>query len=281
MLTRLGDLIGDGRFPWNRATLPKLPQSKTESSRLFVALTLDVEQGGGSGGKGGVSKIKPFLNQVAKILRNRPATFFIQGSLVERLGNDLKPFFKNHELGVHGWTHDRLWGDPVWFLKEKPLEKGEKEQHLSLSFDSFAKAGLPKPKSFRATNLVVNQGTLQLLPKYGFTVDSSWESFRDFRQPFKVNGLWEIPVSSLPRPRPRLGVFRDYQVFNMANVERLPARIWQENLRQIILVQQVPHVVFMAHSWDFAPGKFQEILDFLNKSWHVEYLTMQELAKKL
>lgn len=280
MFARLRDLITDRRFPWVPASLPKRSQS-AKSKRILVVLTFDVEQDGGSKGLGKTEKASPFFEAVRTGLGKRPATFFVQGSLVEKFKAELKRLPENIELGVHAWSHDRIWGDPVWFLPEKPLSRAEKAVHLQKALAAFAKAGLPKPRTFRATNLVVNRETLQILPQYGFTVDSSWGSFRDFRRPFQVNGLWEIPVSNLPLPRKRLGIVKDYQVMNMANLKRLPIKIWQENVRQMVAYQPMPYLVFMAHSWDFKRQKFLEFIATLERDYQVTYVTMQGLKKRV
>ena len=287
LFLKLLDLLSDKRFPWLfwKQAGRLFDKRKTKNTKsILVALTFDVEQDGGSGGKKSYEKARIFLDTIKKVLNKKPATFFIQGDLIKEFSQKLVPLKDKHELGLHGYFHQRLWGSPVWFLKDKSLGRKEKRESLKQALLNFSKAGLPRPCSFRAPNMVINKESLKILREFDFSVDSSFSSFRDFSPPFIKKGILEIPVSSLPEPKIRflnLVPTLDFQVLNMENLRRLSWEVWQENIRQMVNFSKNGYLVFLSHSWDFDKQVFQDLIDFLEKNWSVRYLTMQELVKEL
>lgn len=282
------DFLLDQRFPWMfwRLFQRKIgqPFEKKGFNKIYVCLTFDVEQDNGSAGEGSLNKTASFLNQISRILKNKKATFFIQGNLISTFSKQLKLLNKDHELGLHGFTHQGLWGEPVWFLKEKSLVKKAKDKALELSLKSFSKNNLAKPRSFRAPNMIINRESLKLLKDYKFLVDSSFSSFRKFSQTYKIGKIWEIPVSSLSRPLLRLkwGIPNlDFQVLNIANLKRLKTSTWQKNIDLMLTSSSLPHLVFLGHSWDFDKKVFADFIKYLEDTWKVEYVTMEELTKRM
>ena len=286
LFRRFLDLLVDQRFPWlfYKQLFIKNKLNNEASKKIRVAITFDVEQDNNSEAKKSLTKAKSFLEIISEILKAKPATFFIQGDLVAELGKELAFLQKKHELGLHGFSHNRLWGKPVWFLKDKPLNKKEKEIFIKKSLENFSRARLSKPQSFRAPNMVIDGETIKILNKYGFKVDSSFSSFRNFSLPFIKEGVLEIPVSNLFQPRIRfikLVPVLDFQVLNIENLKRSIKKNWQENIWQMVKFSQHNFLVFLAHSWDFNKQVFQNFIDFLEDNWQVRYLTIQELAGEL
>ncbi len=285
--TRVLDCITDTRFPWwfcqwkENAACP-LDQSITR--KIKVALTFDVEQDSGSLGDGRVEKMLRFLKTISQTLGSKKATLFIQSNLIEEYPEYFKQLNNNYEFGLHCWHHDELWGDAVWFVKDRPLAKKEKIQVLEKSIKIFQKHKLKTPRSFRSPNMVINQESLDVLQEYEFTVDSSFSSFKSWSLPYKTKHITEIPVSSLPVPKVsfRFGLpYADYEVVNMGNLARLRQEVWQQNIRKVIQFQTTPLLVFLAHSWDFDQRLFQQMIHYLESQWDVCYVTMQEMAKDI
>jgi len=287
LFLKLLDLLSDKRFPWMfwHQTGRSFSKKGTKDTKsILVVLTFDVEQDGGSGSKKSYEKARTFLDTIKKVLNKKPATFFIQGDSVKELSQRLTLLKDKHELGLHGFSHNRLWGKDTWFLKDRSLGRKDKRESLKQALLNFSKADLSRPYSFRAPNMMIDKESMGILNKYGFKVDSSFSSFRNFSQPHLDSGLWEIPVSCLKVPRLRLQTIvptLDFQVLNMANLRRLPNNIWQKNIRQMLSFSKNGHLVFLGHSWDFDEQSFQSLIDFLEKNWQIRYLTMQELAKEL
>ncbi len=284
---KLLDLLSDKRFPWlfwHQTDRLFSKRETRDTKSILMALTFDVEQDGGSGGKKSYEKAKTFLGTIKKVLNKKPATFFVQGDLVEELSQKLVSLKDRHELGLHGFTHNQLWGKDTWFLKDKSMGRKEKRESLKQALLNFSKAGLSRPCSFRAPNMIIDKESMGILNKYGFKIDSSFSSFRSFSSPFIEEEILEIPVSSLPKPKIRflnLVPTLDFQVLNMGTLRRLPNNIWQKNIRQMLSFSKNGHLVFLGHSWDFDKQGFQNLIDFLEKNWQIRYLTMQKLAQEL
>lgn len=281
------DFLKDPRFPWmwwKQVNLFFSKKKMIQRKKIFVALTFDIESDGGSGGKKGVKKIKAFFNKLGQSLGDKPATFFIQGEILPLVKTEIKKWVGGkHEIGLHGYCHHRLWGNPVWFLKNRQLSLQEKKRELKKSLSLFEKLGLPKPISFRAPNMIIDQQSLDLLSEYDFRIDSSSPVFRQPGEVKKSNILWQIPVSNLNRPKFRILPFPslDFQVLNMETLKRLAQKKWQENIRNMLAQARYPLLVFLAHSWDFHSNKFNEFIDFLERNFQIKYLTMRDLGKSL
>ncbi|MDD5023393.1 MAG: polysaccharide deacetylase family protein, partial [Candidatus ainarchaeum sp.] len=205
MLEKQVDLILDRRNPLfilqnylekkevqNRIIKTQIPQY------VEIAITFDVEHDYGLQG-GSDSTISPFLSEIQKTLGKKiPSTFFVQGNLIEKYCKTLIELENaGHEIGLHGWGHEQ-WGN-AWFLKGTATT--EVKQLLEKSIRKFEKCGLRKPVSFRAPYMVLSKENVMVLEKYGFTIDSSAQSFRG-EEPLikKMRNVYEIPVSADPIP---------------------------------------------------------------------------------
>ena len=270
-LARILDLVSDPRMPTNfiGAILRSRKFGRIMSDHqlrgrreLLVAFTCDVERPYGS------HRILGNDLTVAQFLRalqdsSTITTIFIEGSLVEGNSEALRSLEnKNIEMGLHGYVHE-LWGKWQWYLSQRPLTLAEKDALLEAGINSFRKAGLKRPVTFRAPNLVIDTSTMRLLLEKGFHVDSSLPSHKGVlpipRFLGGSGGLVSIPVTADPRPSLSLrGIFPYYKylVLNLKNLKEIDKDGLRERISLIVALQEalgfLPHIVVLSHSWEFS-----------------------------
>lgn len=147
-----------------------------------------------------------------------PASFFIP-AVSALLHPDMVPAIQNpglHEIGIHGWIHERL-----------PVLNDEKEEQrlLDQSLETLTKLMGKRPVGYRAPSWKFSKYTLAQIKKAGFLYDSSLMASDDA---YEINldgqptGLVELPIErivddapyfgaadgSMPSPELVLGVFQ-------------------------------------------------------------------------
>lgn len=277
---------------------------------ISVALTFDVEYDFGSSGKGAaLHAVEPFLKKVTPWGREMGAAFslFIQGDIVGSYAGYLQELQKEHEIGLHGYSHE-LWGKAKWFLRQEPVSRDRRQELLERSLEQFSAHRLTRPNSFRAPDLVVDRNTLELLEKHEFTVDSSAPSFYGvLPKPFRPLGpgskMLEIPITTNPYPHVQfryLLPFTFYEVFNMAQLVMADDRHFINYVNDVLIFQMeervTPHLVFLAHPWEFQewPGRKElsycsagnyELLhrkfSLLQEKYRINYVTLKEIGRSL
>ena len=316
-LARLSDLLLDPRMPYLLPYVKIKRRSKTKSkaevplkSPLLIALTFDVEYDFGSAVKEkSIESVEPFLRQLPALGEELQAVFtlFVQGDIVGRYAELLRNLQLKHEIGLHGYAHE-LWGKAKWFLPKQPISRNIKQELLEESLKVFSSNRLSSPVSFRAPDLVAHTETLRLLPEYGFSVDSSAPSYYGTPPlPVKPLGsastLLSIPITAAPRPRVRtryLLPFAAYEVFNMLWLATTSDRHLLDCIDEVLSFQisagTKPHLVFLAHPWEFrewdrgerysyCSGDNYELitrkLQSLEESYQLKYVCLRELAQLL
>jgi len=273
MMQRLIDWLAEPRAPhhvltWYRRSrrYQDLPRPGSSRAPVSLVLSFDVEQDPEPPFDHHRCETCPpfleWLDVVAGQLGWR-TTLFVQGSIVDRLGPSLRRLRSSHELGLHGYFHE-LWGRRLWFapyaaapprwLRRALLEEGIR---------AFERNGLPRPRAFRAPNLVCDDTTLDLLVDAGFEIDSSVAAYRGAEPVVARRGrLTRVPVSASPRPVfhrwrgtpiPSWAPYRtlNLQLFLTPSVDTLV-----ETIDEILAVQgqagSPRHLVVLAHPWEFA-----------------------------
>ena len=316
-LARLADLLLDPRMPYfvpcvklkrRRKTLPgaDIPSE----SPLLVALTFDVEYDFGSSAReASVDAVEPFLRELPALAGEMQAVFtlFVQGDLVESYSELLRNLQSDHEIGLHGYAHE-LWGKAKWFLPHKPVPLKAKGELLKQGLKIFADNKLAPPVSFRAPDLVADTDTLRLLQENGFTVDSSAPVYRGApplptRPQGSASPLVSIPITAAPGPRVRfryLLPFTAYEVLNMSWLAAASDQHLLDHVSEVVSFQiskdTKPHLVFLAHPWEFREWTGNEKLNYcsrdnyellrskmqlLGERYQLQYVSMRELAQIL
>ncbi|PIS03503.1 hypothetical protein COT83_05730 [Candidatus Peregrinibacteria bacterium CG10_big_fil_rev_8_21_14_0_10_44_7] len=312
---KLKDILKDSRMPHfvfhnmaRRARMTKFAARNVRISEpVLCSVTVDFERNNGSEDK--ITSLQPSIETCQRFVSNFKdfaaqqefkSTLFVQGNLVPHLVPELHTMEDaGHELGVHGMYHG-LWGGAKWFLDDRPLTKAEKMEFLSAAMKNFEEAGLKKPVSFRAPNLVANDETYDVLAEYGITYDSSYSSFAGGSPlPYEINGVKGVPVSFDPTPHfDSAGlIFPVVKYFMMTTYHflRMSDEEIEEILRMIFLVQRKakvkPHLVLLMHSWEYEASevfkfcggdnytKLAKRLYFLQEKFGLNFKTFAELTE--
>lgn len=314
---KLKDLLKDPRMPHKifgqlnkRAHLLRINLNRVKvEGPIPCSITVDFERNHGSKDQHG--SLKPSVETCKKFLENFKdfshqqefkGTFFVQGNLVPHLADELKNFDEDgHELGLHGMYHG-LWGDPKWFLNDRPLSKAEKMHFLEAALKNFEDADLTKPVSFRAPNLVMKDESYEVLSDYGFKYDSSYPTFAGGDPlPYETASIKGLPVSFDPIPHftRAAAVFPVVKYFTMTTYHFL--KLSDEELERICKMifwmqkksKVKPHLVLMMHSWEFEGSdiynfcggdnysKFAKKFHFLQEKFGVKFLTFENLCKEV
>ncbi|MBU2536706.1 MAG: polysaccharide deacetylase family protein [Chloroflexota bacterium] len=314
---RLSDLLSDPRMPYFIPYVKLKQRSKRlsnvdipDKSPLLIALTFDVEYDFGSSAREvSFDAIGPFLQQLPALAEEWQAAFtlFVQGDIVERYAQLLLNLQPRHEIGLHGYAHE-LWGKAKWFLPQKPISYDTRKMLLEEGLKAFSTSHLAAPVSFRAPDLVADTDTLQLLEEQGFLVDSSAPSYYGIpplpaRPLGSASTLLSIPITAAPDPRIRtryLLPFVAYEVFNMAwlaitNDHHLLGYV-DEVMSFQINAGTKPHLVFLAHPWEFREWTEKKGYDYCSKDnyellrrklqllkerYQLRYVCLKELAQLL
>jgi peptidoglycan/xylan/chitin deacetylase (PgdA/CDA1 family) len=103
------------------------------------------------------------MPRVLEFLREQrlPATFFVPGTTALEYPNLVEAVVADgHELGHHGWAHERPGADDERDTLERGLEALEQV------------AGI-RPSGYRSPSWALTDATLRLLAEFGFSYDSS------------------------------------------------------------------------------------------------------------
>ena len=315
-LTRLVDFLLDPRMPQYLpyVKLKQLRRSKpaeidvSHDSPVLVALTFDIEYDFGSSAKEATfGAVEPFLQRLPSFAKDSGAVFtlFIQGDLVARFAHYFQELQAGHELGLHGYAHE-LWGSAKWFLPHHPTHVNMRRELLEQSLNCFADNNLIRPTSFRAPDLVADQDTLRLLEEHEFIVDSSAPSYYGVPPaPTKLLGaaskLISIPITVNPVPcfQTRYFVpFTFYEIFNMARLAASDDSHFIKYVGEVLAFQVTagvsPHLVFLAHPWEFKEWTDNRRLSYcsshnydllcrkfslLEERYQMRYVSMKELSQ--
>ena len=183
-----------------RAGRKLTPKSWPNGSRIAVSLNFDIDNetlwretplpvplsAGEYGATTGLPRILDLLDR-----QQIPATFFIpaMSSILhpEMVTEILKR--KRHEIGVHGWVHEKL-----------PMigDAAKEEQLINQSIDYLAKVTGKRPVGFRAPSWQFSPNTLDHILKAGFLYDTSLMAMDEPYELIsngKPAGLIELPIN--------------------------------------------------------------------------------------
>jgi peptidoglycan/xylan/chitin deacetylase (PgdA/CDA1 family) len=188
------------------------PAQWPNGARVAVALSFDVDnatmalsQGnldyevlsrGEYGAVDGVPRILRLLDA-----QKVPASFFIP-AVSALLHPDMIPAIQKpglHEIGIHGWIHERL-----------PVLNDEKEEQrlLTQSIDTLTKLMGKRPVGYRAPSWKFSKYTLKQVVDAGFLYDSSLMASDDAYEVHldgKPTGLVELPIERIVDDAPYFG----------------------------------------------------------------------------
>jgi peptidoglycan/xylan/chitin deacetylase (PgdA/CDA1 family) len=131
-----------------------------------------------------------------------PASFFIPAAsavLHPKVVTDIQGTEQKHEIGVHGWIHERL-----------PLLNDEKEEQrmLNLSIETLTKMTGRKPIGYRAPSWKFSKWTMGQVKAAGFLYDSSLMASDDAYELLldgQPTGVVELPIERILDDSPYFG----------------------------------------------------------------------------
>jgi peptidoglycan/xylan/chitin deacetylase (PgdA/CDA1 family) len=131
-----------------------------------------------------------------------PASFFIPAAsavLHPSVISDIQGGKQQHEIGVHGWIHERL-----------PLLNDEKEEQrlLDLSIETLTKMTGKRPIGYRAPSWKFSGWTMGQVKAAGFLYDSSLMASDDAYELLldgKPTGVVELPIERILDDSPYFG----------------------------------------------------------------------------
>ena len=131
-----------------------------------------------------------------------PASFFIPAAsavLHPKVVADIQAAKQKHEIGVHGWIHERL-----------PLLNDEKEEQrmLNLSIETLTKMTGRRPIGYRAPSWKFSKWTMGQVKAAGFLYDSSLMASDDAYELLldgQPTGVVELPIERILDDSPYFG----------------------------------------------------------------------------
>ena len=131
-----------------------------------------------------------------------PASFFIPAAsavLHPAMIKDIQASTLAHEIGIHGWIHERL-----------PLLNDEKEEQrlLNLSLETLTKMIGKRPVGYRAPSWKFSNWTMEQVKNAGFLYDSSLMASDDPYELLldgKPTGVVELPIERILDDAPYFG----------------------------------------------------------------------------
>jgi len=129
-----------------------------------VAFTVDVEQDAPpfmATWRGMNEGMPPLLALLSR--HGVRATFFVTGAAASRFPQLIAEISRNHEVGCHGYDHERFDRLPV----------AEQRARIRAATDILQQITGAKPSGFRAPNFRCTADTLKILAELGYTYDAS------------------------------------------------------------------------------------------------------------
>ena len=131
-----------------------------------------------------------------------PASFFIpavSAILHPQVIKDIQSAKQQHEIGIHGWIHERL-----------PVLNNEKEEQrlLNQSIETLTKMGGKRPIGYRAPSWKHSNWTMGQVKAAGFLYDSSLMASDDAYEILldgKPTGVVELPIERILDDSPYFG----------------------------------------------------------------------------
>jgi peptidoglycan/xylan/chitin deacetylase (PgdA/CDA1 family) len=202
------------------------PASWPGEARVAVGLSFDVDNATATlstgnldyeiisrGEYGAVDGLPRILRMLER--QQVPASFFIPAVSVELhpgMIKDIQASQLNHEIGVHGWIHERL---PV-------LNDEEEEQRLlDQSLETLTRMTGTRPVGYRAPSWKFSKYTLGQIKAAGFLYDSSLMASDDayeLKLDGQPTGLVELPIERILDDAPYFGGNADGSMPSLAAV---------------------------------------------------------------
>src|SRR5215203_2791653 len=215
------------------------------------------------------------LPRILRILDRQqvPSSFFIPAAsavLHPKVIADIQGARQKHEIGVHGWIHERL-----------PLLDDEKEEQrmLNLSIDTLTKMTGTRPTGYRAPSWKFSKWTMGQVKAAGFLYDSSLMASDDPYELLldgKPTGVVELPIERILDDAPYFGSNADGSNPSVADVYE----VFQSEFdvayeeRGLYLLTMHPHMI--GHRSRAA--MLERLIEYIKKKPGVWFATHEQIA---
>lgn len=202
------------------------PTSWPGGARVAVGLSFDVDNATAAlstgnldyeilsrGEYGAVDGLPRILRMLDR--QKVPASFFIPATSLElhpKMAKEIQASPLQHEIGIHGWIHERL-----------PLLNNEQEEQrlLNQSLETLTRMIGKKPVGYRAPSWKFSKFTLSQIKAAGFLYDSSLMASDDAYEVLldgKPTGIVELPIERILDDAPYFGGNADGSMPSLAAV---------------------------------------------------------------
>ncbi len=261
------------------------PESWPGGARVAVALSFDFDNEtvslrdgvttasnlsrGQYGSRAGLPRVLDLLER-----RNIPASFFIPAVSGLIYPDDVKAIAEaGHEIGVHGWIHERT-----------SLIPGDVERELTeRSLDTLAELSGKRPVGIRTPSWDYSPNTLQIIRDLGFLYDSSLMA-DDWPYEIVANGeptgVVQLPVEWINDDAPYFG-FSRYSAIRPHSTPDDVLSIWRAEFDVahaeggMFLLTMHPHVI--GHRSRIV--MLEKLIDHMDAVGDVWYATHEEVAR--
>lgn len=203
-----------------------------------------------------------------------PASFFIPAAsavLHPVVIKDIQATKQKHEIGVHGWIHERL-----------PLLNDEKEEQrmLSLSIETLTKMTGTKPLGYRAPSWKFSRWTMGQVKAAGFLYDSSLMASDDAYELLldgKPTGVVELPIERILDDSPYFGGNADGSNPSVGDVYEVFQSEFDVAYAEggLYLLTMHPHM--MGHRSRAA--MLERLIEYIKKKPGVWFATHEQIAR--
>jgi peptidoglycan-N-acetylglucosamine deacetylase len=215
------------------------------------------------------------LPRILRILDRQqvPSSFFIPAAsavLHPKVITDIQNATQKHEIGVHGWIHERL-----------PLLNNEQEEQrlLNQSIETLTKMTGKRPIGYRAPSWKFSKWTMAQVKAAGFLYDSSLMASDDAYELLldgKPTGVVELPIERILDDSPYFGGNADGSNPSVGDVYE----VFQSEFdvayeeRGLYLLTMHPHM--MGHRSRAA--LLERLIQYMKKKGGVWFATHEQIA---
>ena len=203
-----------------------------------------------------------------------PASFFIPAAsavLHPVVISNIQGAKPAHEIGVHGWIHERL-----------PLLNDEKEEQrmLDLSIDTLTKMTGKRPVGYRAPSWKFSKWTMGQVKAAGFLYDSSLMASDDAYELLldgKPTGVVELPIERILDDAPYFGSNADGSNPSVGDVYEVFQSEFDVAYEEggLYLLTMHPHM--MGHRSRAA--MLERLIEYIKKKPGVWFATHEQIAR--
>jgi peptidoglycan/xylan/chitin deacetylase (PgdA/CDA1 family) len=215
------------------------------------------------------------LPRILRLLEKHriPSSFFIpavSAALHPKMIKDIQASPLQHEIGVHGWIHERL---PVL------NDETEEQRLLDLSIETLQKMTGKRPVGYRAPSWKFSKWTMGQVKAAGFLYDSSLMASDDAYEILldgKPTGVVELPIERILDDAPYFGGNADGSMPSVSNVYEVFQSEFDVAYEEGGLYLLTMHPHFIGHRSRVA--MLERLVQYMKRKPGVWFATHEQIA---